>query len=305
MNSNKLILKGGEMKTWKGDPSNVCNVKLYYTVYITGNRPGSPVFSPLDIAYLENCSGGNFPSGGPCGGNDQKWRKIDYSIDLTAMAIGNYTLEIYWQEEGNANSNSNCGEFKYDNNGGSSTNYTASFTITEILPVTYEYFKASRDEEHVVLDWKTAIEIDNNYFEIEKSTNGLHFSYLDKVNANENGRSAIYQYFDKIGNHSSELYYRLKQIDYNGNFSYSEIVSINGDRRYKPVLKRIDKSNYLLTLDEFYTVNVFDTNGRVLFSQNFNEGESALNFNFLNNGLYILHFNGKSQVYSEKLWINN
>jgi hypothetical protein len=44
-NTSTLILRGGEVKTFKNPGANVCGAKLYYTVYTVGNQPANPVFT--------------------------------------------------------------------------------------------------------------------------------------------------------------------------------------------------------------------------------------------------------------------
>jgi len=130
-NSGQLKLNGGEMKTWKNNPGNVCGVTVYYRVYPVSTTP--PVtFSSYTLPFYENCNSGSFPSGGPCGGNDQKWQRPGNgnplaNIDLTTYAPDTYILEIYYDILGSHTSNSNCDATVSVNNGGA--NFISQFTI--------------------------------------------------------------------------------------------------------------------------------------------------------------------------------
>ncbi|MEC4004320.1 gliding motility-associated C-terminal domain-containing protein [Flavobacterium sp. SUN052] len=132
-NSNSLILRGAEVKTFKNASSNVCSARLNYRIYPQSGTPGA--FQIMDLPFFDNCGGTSFPSGGPCNTGDQKWQRvvadgttIPYSpINLTAYPPGNYVLEIYYDLSGSASSTSLCNEnVLIDNNG---ANYIANYTI--------------------------------------------------------------------------------------------------------------------------------------------------------------------------------
>ncbi|MBL0359448.1 MAG: proprotein convertase P-domain-containing protein [Chitinophagaceae bacterium] len=136
-NSGTLTLNGGEIKTFKNASlANICGTSLFYTVY-SGPRPASPVFTEINMPFFSNCVAGNFADfyGGPCSPGDQKWQTINAGIDLTGMAPGGYTLEIYYQVVGDNNSTSLCRDTSYANNGGS--NFISTFTITLPPAITY------------------------------------------------------------------------------------------------------------------------------------------------------------------------
>ena len=129
-NSATLILRGGEVKTYKNPGANVCGAKLYYTVYTVGNQPANPVYTILDLPFKESCTVGpnSFPTGGPCfNASDQKWAKENYNIDLTTYPPGDYVLEVYYAVPGSFTSTTTCNDTIYVNNNGN--NYKALFQI--------------------------------------------------------------------------------------------------------------------------------------------------------------------------------
>jgi len=129
-NTSTLILRGGEVKTFKNPGANVCGAKLFYTVYTIGNQPTNPVFTILDLPFKESCNVGpnNFPTGGPCfNATDQKWAKENYNIDLTTYPTGDYVIEVYYSVPGSYTSTTGCNDTIYVNNNGS--NYKALFQI--------------------------------------------------------------------------------------------------------------------------------------------------------------------------------
>ncbi len=228
MNSGTLKLLGGEIKTWKDGGSNVCGGTLFYTVYLSGMRPASPIFNNINISFLENCAGGSFPSGGPCGGNDQKWQSLGANIDLTTYAPGNYTLEIYYSIEGNNSNSSACGEFVFDNNGGAADNYTATFKIDAITPVRYKFVEAQNRDDYNLISWSTTSEVNSDYFSVEKSTNLKDWKEIAQISAA--GNSSTDQYYStKDYEIQNTQWYRLVQYDFDRSFSFSEIVFVQNE----------------------------------------------------------------------------
>lgn len=95
------------------------------------------------------------------------------------------------------------------------------------LPIELLNFNAIMNSGKVDLTWSTASERNNDYFTIEKSKDGFNFETVTLVSGAGNSTSII-EYTDvDYKPYSGISYYRLKQTDYNGLFSYSKIVSVN------------------------------------------------------------------------------
>ncbi|MBC7495014.1 MAG: hypothetical protein H7221_08400, partial [Flavobacterium sp.] len=124
-NSANLILKGGQVKTFKSTGANLCGVKLKYRIYPLSNVSGT--YSVLDFPFYDNCVGGTFPTLGNCVDGDQKWQEIANNLDLTNNLPGNYVVELFYEIKGDNNSTSSCNDTKVLNNGG--INFKANFTI--------------------------------------------------------------------------------------------------------------------------------------------------------------------------------
>jgi hypothetical protein len=98
------------------------------------------------------------------------------------------------------------------------------------LPVELLSFKAETKPGFIELTWVTATEINNDFFTIEKSTDGLHFSTLGHVvSIAENGNSnRVLSYnFDDLSPQNGKNYYRLKQTDKDGTEEYHETIVVN------------------------------------------------------------------------------
>ncbi len=106
------------------------------------------------------------------------------------------------------------------------------------LPVSWLGFNARLVKEMVRLDWQTASETNNDYFTVERSSDGSTFSPVNRVAATGNSRSVqSYHASDNISRLDAgirTLYYRIRQSDKDGRASLSRVVAINLDRTGAP-----------------------------------------------------------------------
>lgn len=103
---------------------------------------------------------------------------------------------------------------------------TRSFAVSKVLPVTLADFTAKKINTGVQLKWITESESNSSRYIIEKSADSHSFLAIDSIKAAGNSNSTrIYSYTDnQLAN--SIVYYRLKTVDIDGRFTYSNIVSI-------------------------------------------------------------------------------
>jgi len=102
------------------------------------------------------------------------------------------------------------------------------FSTTPItLPVTWVSFTASRNGETVTLNWNTVNEKDNSHFEVERSVNGFDWNTIATVAAGASTTQDSYTYTDETAGAAQTLY-RLRQVDEDGQYSYSKIVTVDG-----------------------------------------------------------------------------
>ncbi len=137
----------------------------------------------------------------------------------------------------------------------------------------------------VDLHWQTASEVNNDYFTVERSTNGEEFEPILKQNGAGNS-SSIINYYD-TDNHplNGVSYYRLKQTDFDGKVSYSGIVSVN--RKDNAVVNvypnpvnnminvSVNKSNY--------TVNIYGLDGKLIYTD---ANTKQIDMSAFANGIY-------------------
>jgi len=111
---------------------------------------------------------------------------------------------------------------------GNPANYSVSLPYGLPIKFVPGSFKAIQSANNVVVSWATASEIDNAGFEVERSTDGKAFSKIGYVVTKSlNGNSNLqldYNFTDKSPVPGVDNYYRLKQVDNDGSYTYSSVV---------------------------------------------------------------------------------
>jgi len=236
-NTGNLKIIGSEIKTFKGVSDNVCSGTMNYTVYPVGARPVSPVFSSVVLGFYSDCfaptCGSFFGSytvlsgGGCCSAGDQKWQNpgtgLPVNIDLTNNTPGVYTLEVYYDYTGQDGGNG-CGTTKYDNNNNNPVNYTAGFTITAPVPVSFGNISIINNSNTNNIHWKTYSEAFTAAFKLERSGNGTDFYTIGEMPA-AGFSSNIRNYMLQDRNPLNGInYYRIKMTEADGKYQNSAIV---------------------------------------------------------------------------------
>ena len=114
-------------------------------------------------------------------------------------------------------------------------NSITAFSLTDnvnSLPINLIEFIGTKSNEDVLLNWATASELNNKYFAVERSFDGSNFIEIGKVKGAMNSNvSNSYSFTDKEVQllNTKIVYYRLKQVDANGEFGYSKTVNVKYD----------------------------------------------------------------------------
>ncbi|MFI5237078.1 MAG: T9SS type A sorting domain-containing protein [Ignavibacteriales bacterium] len=115
----------------------------------------------------------------------------------------------------------------YNQFGFSDTSNTATITITRPIPVELISFTGKIHGGKIILNWSTATELNNLGFEIERMLNGSYFYTIGFVEGNGTTTEIQnYSYTDSYAEQGT-TYYRLKQIDFSGKFSYSNELEVD------------------------------------------------------------------------------
>ncbi|WP_235292458.1 T9SS type A sorting domain-containing protein [Portibacter lacus] len=168
-------------------------------------------------------------------------------------------------------------------------------TCSIIVPVEYVYLKGKKEQGNNLITWKTASEINNEGFVVERSTDGISFSKIGFVNGKgTTSFSYDYAFVDRSLNTSISYFYRLVQRDYDGHSETSKIIQITGSREGKTIEYASMAMSNILLFSNFKRSNVslelFDMNGKKLYANSVAllQGENALNIPDVPSGQYIL-----------------
>lgn len=153
------------------------------------------------------------------------------------------------------------------------TYFTLSNSIGGInpLPVELVSFNARNLEREVMLEWMTATEKNNDFFEIQRSATGIDFEVIGETPGAGNSTNRVdYQFTDPSPLHGIS-YYRLRQVDMDGNFEYSELRAVKRGQTGTPGIYPNPSSNGCFSIrtagstSELIAV-LYDLQGRLIYS---------------------------------------
>lgn len=185
-------------------------------------------------------------------------------------------------------------------------NSTANYNITNVLnsfpvflPVELLSFTGLILNKDIELNWKTSSEKDANLFEVQRSFDALNWEPVSIVKAAGNSRSIqSYSYtdVDVLESKEEQFYYRLKMIDNDASFTYSNIISFNNEKQDLSALKLYPNPLHQNTLhieglikNQNYNLYVYDLSGvEVLRILHKNYQENTLDIkDSLKSGVYF------------------
>lgn len=172
---------------------------------------------------------------------------------------------------------------------------TTDITVFESLPVRLSYFDAKQNKEQIELTWATASEDNNSHFVIERSIDGTDFKAIATIIGNGTTSELInYSYIDDTPL-TAHNYYRLKQVDFNGDYSYSDLVLVEFKLSDQIVFTSFPNpvSGKELSIranitDGEYWVNIYNLQGMLIQSSAMQTSEKSINVELLHQGLYVL-----------------
>ena len=162
-----------------------------------------------------------------------------------------------------------------------------------VLPVTWKNFYGELTEQEIVeLHWQTATEQNNSHFLVQRSSDGIHFTSIGQVQAGNQPLSTQKYTFQDPATLPGTNYYRLQQVDLDGQKDYSEIVSV--------LIAYDEKENATLVLypnpgknevwfSQAADFELFDQQGRLLTS---GHADGSVNVSDLPSGKYLVRVNG-------------
>ena len=185
------------------------------------------------------------------------------------------------------------------------------------LPIQLLEFNAEvNDEGTVDITWATASEINNEYFTVERSVDGIDFeTVLEREGAGTSNQVIEYAAVDENPLMGSS-YYRLKQTDYDGSFEYSDLQvvkvlrALNFSVRPNPATDRLqitfgDISGggvFVMTPEYKAAIRIYNTAGKLVYKKKFDGNFYKFNIDVSNfdEGMYLVNLQTDGQVYKTK-----
>ncbi len=182
----------------------------------------------------------------------------------------------------------------------------ASVSLINPLPIELLSFTAKPKNKQVELNWQTATEINNDYFTIERSATGENFSPIAIVDGAGNSNNILnYIDFDNAPLFGIS-YYRLKQTDFDGNYSYSAVVSVNfitNDFIVESIYPNPSHNDLNIQFNmtpNAAVISIYNTLGECLLNETSNSISVKINTSSFANGVYFISIRNGETVFQEK-----
>ncbi|NME66892.1 T9SS type A sorting domain-containing protein [Flammeovirga aprica] len=164
------------------------------------------------------------------------------------------------------------------------------------LPITLKSFDAEREGDALVFNWTTAQEINNDFFELEGSTDKKKTKVLASIDGAGNSNVDI-QYSHTLQNWNSYQFFRLKQTDFDGKYSYSDWVQVENNEAQNafdyiiypnPSSIEINVETTSLANETINTYQIFDLSGKRYHTTSWNPTHHTIDISTLPKGIYML-----------------
>lgn len=169
------------------------------------------------------------------------------------------------------------------------------FEISGALPVTLLYFSAKTTTENTILiNWSTTSEFKNDFFTIERSRDGNKFEVVKEISSAGNSNLKQDYTFTDLQPYTGISYYRLKQTDKDGKYSFSPIERVNiGEMQFSATASpnpTRDIVQLKISGDINKKLNYFliDVNGKILMKADISNIVTPINLGNFPQGMYIL-----------------
>ena len=199
-----------------------------------GRKPtcGDTINLPAGITVTVNAQENLVPCGNPCiiyvSGTWQftNGNKIDFPCGSWVYLDNGGIIKKVTAGGGNSTLITICGYVEWNAGDGVITG-PDTLGGHGSLPVRWLTIEANLSGKNVLVTWSTAVEINNEFFMVMRSDDGMAFTEIGKTNGAGNSTSINYYSFTDTEPFSGVSYYKLKQVDYDGTEDFSAIVAIN------------------------------------------------------------------------------
>lgn len=178
---------------------------------------------------------------------------------------------------------------------------------TTTLPISLTSFTAKAIDDNIQLNWKTASEENNDYFEIKRAANGKNFQAIGEIKGAGNSNAYKDYTFTDANPFADANYYQLVQHDFDGKTSASQVIAIHSKIAKTALSVYASPSDIAIGISSPNQTEgvfqIFDINGRKLATQSATIEKGMNNFNLpiqLENGIYLLKYTNEGEIISQK-----
>jgi hypothetical protein len=176
--------------------------------------------------------------------------------------------------------------------------------MVSLLPIKLKSFNSTYKNNAVTLNWQSIYENNFDFYQLEKITDASQFTTIATIKGKSiNGNAADYSFTD-ASIVKDKQYYRLKMVNKDGSFTYSQVIASSSKSSLEISLYPNPVNNLLIVthpqLSESGTLQIFNQEGKLVKSSNTQIGaaQTSVDVESLNKGSYVLHFmaNGNTSV---------
>jgi hypothetical protein len=173
-----------------------------------------------------------------------------------------------------------------------------------VVPVKLISFKGNEDAGRIYLNWESADEINLSNYVLEQSIDGINFSDIAAIGAGKKNYSFI---DNNINSYIDKYYYRLKTIDIDGKFCYSNVLPIKIKRLHSITVSPNPAKNFVTIsgLEKPGKITIINSNGASVYSNSATAQLMKINISHLPAGLYIIRFTDGKIISFKKLIVQN
>ncbi|MBL4668412.1 MAG: T9SS type A sorting domain-containing protein [Flavobacteriales bacterium] len=222
-----------------------------------------------------------------CGGGQGRWTNITWAMPVACENIPNLRVAFVWQNDDDAIATD------------------PSFAVDDViitkpaggLPIALLSFNTTCIEGYNELSWKTATEINNDFYTIEKSIDAKNFEVIARVNGAGNSNNINSYYFKDKHFLTGQVYYRLKQTDFNGNYEYFDIKAVDcGASSTISIYPNPARGEFTVTINQYsiteIVIEIYNSLGQKVIEKIIQPKSNSINQNLiideLNQGIYFV-----------------
>jgi hypothetical protein len=171
---------------------------------------------------------------------------------------------------------------------------------TSPLPIELISFTSKCSSNNVIsLNWNTATENNNAYFNIEKSSNATTWETITKIKGAGNSNKQLQYIFNDKNPANKEQYYRLKQTDFDGKYTYSDMINVNCSNAKNIISVFPNPNNGSFTINTSIancTYELYNSEGKLMENKLLDKGQNFVSVNQNPSAIYFIIIKNATEI---------